>query len=63
MIEDISKISDLPARTVEEYRRYGWTEEEIVENLGAAIHFLNSYLPCGEPNTEIPLSSIFSDRF
>ena len=44
MIKDISNISDLPEQTVEEYRKRGWTDEEIVENLNDAISYLNSNL-------------------
>jgi hypothetical protein len=62
VIIDISKISDLPGKTVEEYRKYGWTDEEIVENLNDAIDYLNAYLHCDALNTEIPPRSIFSDR-
>lgn len=62
MIRDIAKISDLPAETVEEYRKGGWTDEEIVENLNDAINFLNRYLRRigGEPGA-IPARFVLSD--
>jgi hypothetical protein len=63
MIKCVSKILDLPREAVEQYRKYGWTDEEIVENLNDAINFLNSNLDCNEPTqSEIPLLSIFSDH-
>lgn len=61
MIIHILKVSDLPGKTVKEYRKYGWTDEEIVENLNDAIDYLNSYLPCDVLNGEIPPRSIFAD--
>jgi len=63
MIKGVSKILDLPHEAVEQYRKYGWTDEEIVENLNDAINFLNSNLHCNElTQSEIPLLSIFSDH-
>jgi hypothetical protein len=63
VIKDISKISDLPLETIEEYRQYGWTDEEIVENLNDAINFLNSNLHSNElAQSEIPPRSIFLDQ-
>jgi len=63
MIKGIAKISDLPHEAVVEYRKYGWTDEEIVENLNDAINFLNSNLNSNElTQSEIPLRSIFSDH-
>ncbi len=60
VIKGISKISDLSAETIEEYRQYGWTDEEIVENLNDTINFLNSNLHSNElTESEIPLRSIF----
>jgi biopolymer transport protein ExbD len=61
VIRDISKISDLPLKTIEGYRKYGWTDEEIIENLNDAIDFLNSHLHCDELVAEIPPCSIFCD--
>jgi DNA-binding MltR family transcriptional regulator len=54
LIKDISKISDLPAETIEEYRQYGWTDEEIVENFNDAINFLNSNLETVEKAQMFP---------
>jgi hypothetical protein len=62
MIKGISRISDLPREAVAEYRKYGWTDEEIVENLNDAVNFLNSNFCCNELTAEIPLRSIFSDH-
>jgi hypothetical protein len=62
VIKRISKISELPVETIVEYRNYGWTDEEIVENLNDAINFLNSNLHCNELTAEIPLRSILSDQ-
>ena len=63
MIKGVSKILDLPREVLEQYRKYGWTDEEIVENLDDAINFINSNLDCNEPaQSEIPLLSIFSDH-
>ncbi len=61
MIKEISKISDLPAGTVKDYRRFGWTDEEIVENLNDAINFLNLHLRWVKRGDEIPLNLIFSE--
>jgi hypothetical protein len=62
MLKDISEVSDLPAETIEEYKRHGWTDEEIVENLNDAINFLNSHLrSSSEPPDKIPARFIFSD--
>lgn len=63
MIKGIAKISDLPHEAVVEYRKYGWTDEEIVENLNDAINFLNSNLHSNElAQSEIPPRSIFLDQ-
>lgn len=62
MIKDISKVSDLPVQTVAEYRKYGWTDEEIVENLNDAISFLNSNLHCEDWAAIISPRIVFSHR-
>ncbi len=61
MIKAISDISDLPPFIVAECRRYGWTDDEIIENLSDAINCLNSCFWCEEHDPDIPLNVIFAD--
>jgi len=62
VIKNISKITDLPVKTLQVYRGYDWTDEEIVENLNDAIALLNSHLHFDGSFAEIPVSFIFQDH-
>ncbi len=61
MIKPIAYVSDLSPLMVEEYRRYGWTDEEIIENLSDAINCLNSHFFSVELDPDVPLDVIFAD--
>jgi hypothetical protein len=60
MIPSISKISDLPRDIVKKYKMCGWTNEEILEHWGDAVHFLNTRIRCEQLPGELPMDTIFS---
>ena len=62
MIKNISKISDLPYETLQEYRKKGWSDEEIMENINDAVDFLNSHLWRALDDIDIPIEAVFRDR-
>ncbi|MFZ2445332.1 MAG: hypothetical protein WAW37_03155 [Syntrophobacteraceae bacterium] len=61
MIRPVAALSDLPPEVIEEYRKKGWTDEEIIESFSDAVDFFNSRFWCEDVNEDISLDCIFSD--
>lgn len=59
MIPFVFDIPSLPSEVLEEYRKYGLSDEEILESFSDAIDFFNSRFWCEELQGSIALSSIF----
>jgi hypothetical protein len=60
MIRDITKISEFPPEPLERLRECGWTDDEILENLHDAVHYLNHFL-CEQKLDDQTLTSPFTD--
>ena len=60
MIQSVSDVSDLPPQILEEYRKKGWSDEEILENFSDAIDFINSRIRCCALDEAVSLAWIFS---
>lgn len=59
LIRNIVDIAELPPQLLCRCWNMGWSDEEIVENLGDAIDYLNSLLWCDQSG-EIPLEMLFA---
>lgn len=57
----VSNVGDLPAELLRKCRRIGWSDEEIVENLGDAVDFLNARFWCDKREDDVSLSDIFRE--
>jgi hypothetical protein len=59
LIRNIDDIAELPPQLLYECRNLGWSDEEIMENLGDAISFLNAHFLCDQMH-DIPLEMLFT---
>ena len=62
MIKSISKVSELPQETLQDYRKKGWSDDEIMENVNDAADFLNSQIWCALEDKDIPIAALFETR-
>ncbi len=62
MIKSISKVSELPHQTLQEYRKKGWTDDQIMQDINNAVDFLNSQIWCAMYDKDIPITALFENH-